>query len=273
VTSAASFGRLFTELNMKYDLRSHDIVRASVKGSNHVVDRTRSKAADMTRLIAYWQALAAPVANKPIGYISRDISRGGEGTVESPLGDLIADAQLAYARTLDSRADLALMNPGGIRTDLVHAASGNEGDGVVTYGEGFAVQPFSNTVNLKDLTGAQLITVLKQQVSGSNAAAPKILQVSDGLTYTLDLTRSGADRVVTDSIELHGKPVDPAATYRVAMNSFLADGGDGFTELADGTNQLIGGDDLAALVDYLTANSSASAPYAPTAADRITVVR
>ncbi|PZH20790.1 bifunctional metallophosphatase/5'-nucleotidase [Streptomyces sp. NTH33] len=271
VTSAASFGRLYTELNMQYDPRTDDIVRATVKGSNRVVDRTQAKAADMTKLLDEWQTLAAPVADKPIGYITKDITRNG--AVESPLGDLIADAQLAHAKSLDSSAVLALMNPGGIRTDLVHAASGNEGDGVVTYGEGFAVQPFANTVNLKDLTGAQLVTVLKQQVSGSNTAAPKYLQISDGLTYTLDLTKTGADRVVTDSIRLNGKPIAPSATYRVAMNSFLAGGGDGFTELANGTNQLVGSDDLAALVDYLTASSSAATPYAPTAADRITVVR
>ncbi|WP_225076701.1 MULTISPECIES: bifunctional metallophosphatase/5'-nucleotidase [unclassified Streptomyces] len=271
VTSAASYGRLFTELNMKYDPRTEDIVRATVKGSNRVVDRTQSKAADLTQLLDYWQTLAAPVANKPVGYITKDVTRSG--AVESPLGDLIADAQLAHAKSLDSRAVVALMNPGGIRADLVYAASGKEGDGVVTFGEGFAVQPFSNTVNLKNLTGAQLITVLKQQVSGSNAAAPKYLQISSGLTYTLDLTKTGADRVVEDSIRLDGKAIDPSATYRVAMNSFLADGGDGFTEFAKGTDQLVGSDDLAALVDYLTANTSAAAPYAPTAADRVTVVK
>ncbi|MER6983590.1 bifunctional metallophosphatase/5'-nucleotidase, partial [Streptomyces carpinensis] len=273
VTSAASYGRLFTELDMKYDWRTQDIVRASVKGSNHVVDRTQPKAPDLTRLIDHWKTLADPVAGKSVGYISADITRGGDGTVESPLGDLIADAQLAYAKTVDSGTDLALMNPGGIRADLVHAASGSEGDGVVTYGEGFAVQPFSNTVNIKTLTGAQLITVLRQQVSGGNAAVPKILQISDGLTYTLDLSKSGADRVVANSVRLDGAPIDPTATYRVAMNSFLAGGGDGFTELANGTDQLVGEDDLAALVDYLTAHSSPSAPYAPTAADRITVQR
>ncbi|MFH9980147.1 bifunctional metallophosphatase/5'-nucleotidase [Streptomyces sp. NPDC017179] len=271
VTSAASYGRLFTELNMKYDPRTDDIVRATVKGSNRVVDRTQSKAADLTQLLDYWQTLAAPVANKPVGYITKDVTRSG--AVESPLGDLIADAQLAHAKSLDSRAVVALMNPGGIRADLVYAASGKEGDGVVTFGEGFAVQPFSNTVNLKDLTGAQLVTVLKQQVSGSNAAAPKYLQISSSLTYTLDLTKTGADRVVEDSIRVDGKPVDPNATYRVAMNSFLADGGDGFTEFAKGTDQLVGSDDLAALVDYLTANTSAAAPYTPTAADRVTVVK
>lgn len=151
--------------------------------------------------------------------------------------------------------------------------SGAEGDGVVTYAEGFTVQPFANTVNLKDYTGAQLIQVLKEQVSGPNEAAPKILQVSSGLTYTLDLTKSGADRVVADSIRLNGAPIDPAATYRVASNSFLAGGGDGFTTLGEGTNELVGADDLTAFEQYLTANSSAADPIAPPAADRITVVQ
>src|SRR5690606_30894850 len=154
-----------------------------------------------------------------------------------------------------------------------HAASGSEGDGVVTFAEAFTVQPFANTVNLQTFTGAQLIQALKEQVSGPNEAAPKILQVSSGLTYTLDLTRTGADRVVTDSIELDGSPIDPSATYRVATNSFLAGGGDGFPTLGEGTGDLVGADDLTALEQYLTANSSASAPLAPPAADRITIVQ
>ncbi|WP_329134839.1 bifunctional metallophosphatase/5'-nucleotidase [Streptomyces sp. NBC_01476] len=271
VSSASSFGRLYTELDMKYDLRTHDIVRTSVKGSNHVVNRVQPKAADMTALIARWSTLAAPVAGRTIGYISGDIGRG-EG--ETPLGDLIADAQLEYGRTLDPDVQLALTNPGGIRTDLVYPATGSEGDGVVTYAEGFAVQPFSNTVNLTTLTGAQLITALQQQVSGANAGnAEKILQISQGLTYTLDRTKTGADQVVVGSVELNGTPLDPAASYRVAENNFLAGGGDGFTALGQGTDPLVGGDDLAALAAYLTAHSSASAPLAPPAANRVTVIR
>jgi 5'-nucleotidase len=189
------------------------------------------------------------------------------------MGDLIADAQLAHGRELDPKTSLALMNPGGVRSGLTYTAKGAEGDGVVTYAEGFTVQPFANTVNLQDFTGAQLIQVLKEQVSGANAAAPKILQPSAGLTYTLDMTKSGADRVVTDSIRLNGAPIDPAATYRVATNSFLAGGGDGFPTLAQGTNDLVGSDDLAALEKYLTANSSPTAPIAPPAANRITIVK
>ena len=272
VTSASSFGRLYTDTTLTYDRRSGDIVRTATElpdAENHVVDRERPKAPDMTSLIEEWNALAEPIAAEPVGWVSGDVPRSG---TESPLGDLIADAQLAHARTLDESAVLALMNPGGIRADITYAASGGEGDGVVTYGEGFTVQPFSNTVNLTTLTGEQLLKVLREQVGGANEASPKILQPSAGLTYTLDLTKSGTDRVVADSVKLDGQPLDPAATYRVAVNSFLAGGGDGFPTLAEGTDPLVGGDDLAALETYLTANSSADEPLAPPAADRITVV-
>ncbi|AZQ35730.1 bifunctional metallophosphatase/5'-nucleotidase [Streptomyces cyaneochromogenes] len=269
VTSAASFGRLYTDTTLTYDRFTGDIARTSVKSANHVVTRTVAKAPDMTELIGKWNTLAAPIGNRAIGYISADISNTG---TESPIGDLIADAQLAHGKELDPETDLALMNPGGVRAPLTYAAKGSEGDGVVTYAEGFTVQPFSNTVNLQDFTGAQLIQVLKEQVSGTNAASPKILQPSSGLTYTLDLTKSGADRVVTDSIKLNGGAIDPTATYRVATNSFLAGGGDGFPTLGQGTNDLVGSDDLTALEKYLTANSSATNPIAPPAANRITVV-
>ncbi|MFH8242945.1 bifunctional metallophosphatase/5'-nucleotidase [Streptomyces sp. NPDC018321] len=270
VTSASSFGRLYTDTTLTYDRATGDIARTAVKSANHVVTRDVPKAPDMTRLIDKWSTLAAPIGNRAIGHISGDIDRGG---TESPLGDLIADAQLAHGKSLDPETDLALMNPGGIRAPLTYAASGAEGDGVVTYAEGFTVQPFANTVNLKDYTGAQLIQVLKEQVTGPNEASPKILQISSGLTYTLDLTKSGADRVLTDSIRLNGAPIDPSATYRVASNSFLAGGGDGFPTLGEGTNELVGADDLTALEQYLTANSSATDPIAPPAADRITVVQ
>lgn len=270
VTSAASFGRLYTDTTLTYDRYTGDIARTAVKSANRVVTRDVPKAPDMTKLISKWNTLAAPIGNRAIGYISADIPSAG---TESPLGDLIADAQLAYGKELDPETDLALMNPGGIRAPLTYAAKGAEGDGVVTYAEGFTVQPFSNTVNLQDLTGAQLIQVLKEQVSGTNAASPKVLQISSGLTYTLDLTKSGADRVVSDSIKLGGEAINPTATYRVATNNFLAGGGDGFPTLGQGTNDLVGTDDLTVLEKYLTANSSATNPIAPPAANRITVVQ
>ncbi|MFJ5589555.1 bifunctional metallophosphatase/5'-nucleotidase [Streptomyces noursei] len=277
VTSAASYGRLYTDTTLTYDRRSHDIVRTAVHGPhavNHVVDRTQPKAPDMTSLIGRWNKLAAPIADKPVGYISADINGRGAGTPEEPLGDLIADAQLAATQDPGKGgAQLALMNPGGIRSDLAYKASGGEGDGVVTYAEAFTVQPFTNMTNVVDLTGAQLLAALQQQVSGPNEASPKILQISHGLTYTLDMTKTGAARVVADSVKLNGAALDPAKTYRVAMNEFLAGGGDGFPALKQGTNKYVGPSDLDALTAYLTAHSTPTSPLAPPAADRITLVK
>ncbi|WP_432139560.1 MULTISPECIES: bifunctional metallophosphatase/5'-nucleotidase [unclassified Streptomyces] len=270
VTSASSFGRLYTDTTLTYDRFTGDIARTAVKSANHVVTRDVPKAPDMTELIDRWDTLAAPIGNRPIGHISADITNQG---TESPMGDLIADAQLAYGKQLDPDTDLALMNPGGVRAGLTYAAKGSEGDGVVTYAEGFTVQPFANTVNLQNFTGEQLVQVLKEQVSGKNEAAPRILQPSSGLTYTLDLTKTGADRVVTDSVRLNGAAIDPSATYRVATNSFLAGGGDNFPTLGLGTDDLVGTDDLAALEQYLLANSSATDPIAPPVPNRITIVQ
>ncbi|MCC8479445.1 bifunctional metallophosphatase/5'-nucleotidase [Streptomyces globisporus] len=274
VTSASSFGKLYTDTTLTYDRRTNDIVRTSVKSANHVVTRDQPKAPDMTRLIDRWNKLAAPIANKPQGWISADINGRGSTAPEKPLGNVIADAQLEGLAPADKGgAEVAFMNPGGIRADLVHKASGSEGDGVVTYGEAFTVQPFTNMMNVVDLTGAQLVTALQQQVSGPNEASPKILQVSKGLTYTLDLTKSGADRVVADTIKLNGEAIDPARTYRVAMNEFLAGGGDGFPALGEGTNKLVGASDLDLFNAYLAAHSAATAPLAPPATDRITVIQ
>ncbi|MFE2035345.1 bifunctional metallophosphatase/5'-nucleotidase [Streptomyces scopuliridis] len=274
VTSASSFGKLYTDTTLTYDRRTNDIVRTSVESANHIVNREQPKAPDMTSLIERWNKLAAPIANAPQGFISADINGRGATTPESPLGDVIADAQLAGTAPADKGgAQIAFMNPGGIRSDLVYKASGSEGDGVVTYGEAFTVQPFTNMMNVVDLTGAQVITALQQQVSGSNEASPKILQVSKGLTYTLDMTKTGAARVVTDSVKLDGAAIDPAKTYRVAMNEFLGGGGDGFPVLGQGKNKLVGPSDLDLFNAYLAANSTAQAPLAPPAADRITILK
>lgn len=276
VTSAASYGKLFTETTLTYDKRTKDIVRTAVKSPksvNRIVSRDQAKAQDITDLIARWNKLAAPIAGRPQGYISADINGRGSELPEKPLGDLITDAQLAGLSPADKGgAQIAFMNPGGIRSDLVHKASGSEGDGVVTYGEAFTVQPFTNMMNVVDLTGAQIIQGLQQQVSGGNAASPKILQVSKGFTYTLDMTKTGADRVLVDTVKLNGAALDPAKTYRVAMNEFLAGGGDGFAALGQGKNKLVGASDLDVFNAYLAANSSASAPLAPPAGGRITVV-
>src|SRR5699024_6421667 len=123
-----------------------DIVRTTMKAENHAVTRDVEPAKDQTELIDKYNELVEPIANEPVGYISEDIVAGNDGE-ESPLGDLIADMQLAETGGgEDGGPQISFMNPGGVRADLSHAQSGSEGDGVVTYGEAFTVQPFSNSL-------------------------------------------------------------------------------------------------------------------------------
>ncbi|MCM1950572.1 bifunctional metallophosphatase/5'-nucleotidase [Streptomyces sp. G2] len=269
VTSAASFGRLYTDTTLTYDRRTKDIVRTAVASANHVVTRDEAHG-KIHDLIERWNVLAAPIANRPVGHIGENIENPLDaGVYEKPLGNLIADAQLAGMAPADKGgAQLALMNPGGVRAPLT-----KRDDGVVTYRDAYTVQPFTNMMTTVDLTGAQLVTALQQQVSGANLAAPKILQVSRNFSYTLDMTKAGADRIVVGSVRLNGEPIDPSKSYRVAMNEFLTGGGDGFPVLAAGANKLVGASDLDVFIAYLTANSSAAEPLRAPATNRITVIK
>ena len=102
------------------------------------------------------------------------------------------------------------MNPGGVREDLVYASSGaGEGDGVVTYGEAFSVQPFNNLLTTMDLTGEQLYALLGQQFTVGRVLAP-----SSTVRYTV---AAGGSGVVPGSLAIGGTPVDLGATYRVTV--------------------------------------------------------
>jgi len=278
VTSAYAFGRLVTETNLKLDRRTKDVIRTSVTSRNVPVTRT---AADpvVAGIVTKWQALAAPIAGREVARVTADITRAAGRDLEGSLANLIADAQLA--QTAVNGAQIALMNPGGVRADLVFAGSPTGGaDGVVTYGEMFAVQPFGNTLVTMTLTGAQLKTVLEQQyalrTTGSPVESRLTLGVSKGLTFSMAGYSAGTSAATPlfpgtpgsriSDIRLNGTPIDPAATYRVTVNSFLADGGDSFLELKNGTNRTGGGQDLDEFVTYLAANS----PVAPAPTDRIT---
>jgi 5'-nucleotidase len=268
VTSASSFGRLYTETNLQYDRRTQDIVRGSVAGSNLIVSRDVPKNAWQTELIQKYQTLVEPIASEVIGSITADVTRTANAAGESPLGKLIADAQVNDESAVGPYATpvIAFMNPGGIRSDLVYDnQSYGEAPGEVTYGEAFAVQPFNNYVVSLTLTGEQIYGVLNEQFKTTSGTARKlILQVSAGFTYEHTGTA-----VVAGSAELNGTPIDPAASYRVVANSFLADGGDQFPTFRSGTDVFFGGLDIDAFGSYLMANS----PYNPASTpDRITLV-
>jgi 5'-nucleotidase len=265
VTSASSFGRVITETNLTINRSSGNVQRAKTTAVNHLVTRNVAPDAELTGIIAKWQSLAGPVANRPVGTITTDITRAINRQTESSLVNLIADAQLAATVPAPSSAQMAFMNPGGVRADLTYASStANEGDGVVTYGEAFTVQPFGNFVTTKTMTGDMIERLLEQQFTDTGVRL--LLGVSEGFTYTYDLRRPVGDRVDPGSIALNGVPIDPAASYQVTMNSFLADGGDGFTVFIEGTNPIGGGIDLDAFIAYLGANS----PVEPAPTDRVT---
>src|SRR5262249_39530882 len=178
---------------------------------------------------------------------------------ESALGGIVADAQLAATRAdQDGGAQFAVTNPGGVRTDIVR-----RGDGTVTYAEVFASQPFNNMLVTLTLTGVQIRQLLEQQWLGQRN--PRILQVSRIFAYAWDAARPVGDRVDAASITLDGRPIDPAGRYRVTVNSYLAEGGDGFVVLREGTERSTGDSDLAALVAWFEGNS----PISPGPLDRI----
>ncbi len=267
VTSAASFGRLVTDIDLEISTVTGDVTAVTAK--NVIVTRDAADA-EVASFVTTYKDLSAPLAGKAIGTITATLERYPPMMVPglSTMGAVIADAQLAAtAIPMLGGAEIAFMNPGGVRADLLYPAAADEPqDGIVTYGEAFTVQPFSNSLVVMDLTGAQIETLLEQQwVMGKD---PKILQVSEGFTYTHSLSAPVGAKVDPATIKLGGVPVVADQTYRVTVNSFLASGGDGFTVLAEGTDRLGGANDLDALADYFADNS----PISPPALDRITSV-
>jgi 5'-nucleotidase len=285
LTSASSLGRIVTKLHFLIDPATGDIVRPAAFAENMIVENggadpaSEPTAQGILNLITRYTTLVAPIRDEVIGHIdplgtpSQTISRTADADGgDSPLGNLIADAQKADATIDDNGAPvIALMNPGGIRADLVENAEGD-----ITYGAAFSVQPFNNLVVSMDLTGAQIKAVLNQQWNGNNegSVGRKILQVS-GLDYTWDLSLAdtvGADALVGDvMVDDDGNPdtamvaLEDATTYRVVTNNFIADGGDNFTVLREGTDRLIGGLDIDSLREYLLAHD----PVEATPTDRI----
>ncbi|MCR3747253.1 bifunctional metallophosphatase/5'-nucleotidase [Lentzea californiensis] len=248
-----AFGRELSVVDLKIDRRTRDVVRAETKADNKIVTRTVTPDPVIQSVIDLAKTKSGPIANRPIGSIGADIVRAAAPSGDSPLGNLIADSQLEA--TKGNGAVLALMNPGGVRTDLTYAPKGTEGAGVVTYDEAFNVQPFSNILQTVTLTGAQLKTALEQQfVVGKTT----ILQPSTGFTYSWSLTAPIGSKI--SGITLNGTPVDPNASYRVTINSFLQGGGDGFAEFTKGTEITGGGIDLDGFAAYLSAHPNQQPP-------------
>lgn len=254
VTSAGWGGAMLTDITLTIDPATGKVVTHTA--DNVVVQSPRfdeagvqlpanasfplvSADGEIAAYVARYAAAAKSESSRPVGNIAASAERRGG---DSPLGSLIADAQLAGTRT--AGAQIALMNSGGIRAPLVAGP-----DGSITYGDIYSVQPFGNTLVTKSFTGAQLMALLEQQFGADGRIS--LLSMSAGFAVQYDPARAAGQNIV--SAALDGKPIDPAATYRVTMNSFLASGGDGFSVFDEGTDAVIGPVDLDAMEEYLRA--------------------
>jgi 5'-nucleotidase len=243
VTSADKYGTILTEIDLVLDPKTGDVV--SSKADNLIVRNDRfAKDTAQTQLIAVYEQLSAPLAKRVVGRIGAPLPRDANPAGESPIGQVVADAQLDATRAAaDGGAQLALMNPGGLRAALAPPS------GEVRYEDLFAVQPFYNNLVTVTLTGAQIAQVLEQQ--WVNQTQPRILQVSRGFSYTWDGAKPAGQRVVPGSVMLNGQPVDPAGSYRVTINNFLAAGGDNFSVLKQGRDARTGMMDVDAFEQHI----------------------
>jgi 5'-nucleotidase len=176
------------------------------------------------------------------------------------MGDAIADAMLAATKPSDfGAAKAAFMNSGGVRAGLLYdQISGGEQPGQVTYAEAFTVQPFGNTLVVKTCTGQQIYDVLNQQFGNPSAGSNRIMLPSGNVHYQWSSTPT--PHIVDGSVTFDGTPVDKSAPYRVAMNNFMADGGDNYTVFKSCTDPLGGDVDLDAFAAYLAANPGLAPP-------------
>lgn len=279
VTSAGQYARLLTDIDLTIDTKTRDVTTVAANNVAVPNNTTVAESASLKEIIDHYDALSQGPRNRVIGKITATITRTTNAAGESALGDVIADAQLDATDDAGfGDAVIAFMNPGGIRADLPFSASGKV-DGNVTYGEAFTVQPFGNSLVTLTLTGAQIRQALEQQFVGCTQGYPasgpvagqpfdRVLQVSTGFTYSWSASAPACSKVDAASIKLNGVAIDAAASYRVTVNSFLADGGDQFYAFAGGTNRLGGAVDTDAFEAYLVARP---AGVAPGAQNRITL--
>ena len=262
LTSAGRYGTLITDLRLTVDpvrglvMRRADNVIVQGEGFGEVAVSTAAPRFDAdpatSALVERYVTAARPEAARVVGRLSGVALRKADEDRESSAGNLIADAQLAAAR--GAGGQIAFINSGGVRTDLTPAA-----DGSVTFGDIFAMQPFGNNIVVKTLTGAQLKALLEQQfASGTNSVAqPNLLLPSRGFAFDYDLSRPAGERIVRMTVG--GRAIDSAARYRVAVNNFLASGGDNFTVLASGGEAIDAGTDVDALETYLRGGANVPA--------------
>jgi 5'-nucleotidase len=266
VTQASSIGRVLTDIDMRVDTRTGHVLDTTA--NNVIVDRTVvTPDAAIAGIVQGYSALVSPLSNAVVGTSAAALPNTANPAGEMLAGKLIADAQLAATSSpATGSAEVAFQNAGGVRNPGFIGASYPDD---ITYGEAFTVQPFGNSMVTLTLTNQQIRDLLEQQFAGCNGqTVQRIMQVSAGFSYSWSVSGTCGTRIV--NVSLNGTPVvsagvvqNPAATHRVTVNNFMATGGDGYSVLLGGTNQLGGPQDIDALIAYLAAYKAPNAPYDP----------
>ncbi len=256
VTSARSNGALITDIDLKIDRATGDVVSKSA--TNVIVTREIEKSSALTSLIEHYRPFFVAIGQRPIGTLTAPLLEANNEAGESALGDVIADAILEQTSAAASGgAQVALWNSGGIRADLIGQPAAAGEPVPVNFSQVFDVLPFGNRVEVRTVTGAALMAMLETGV----------FQVSRGISYQVDPGRPRRDRVVRGSARLNGRPIDPAALFRVATSDFIWNGGDAV--VVESSEPLDAGADIDVFVAYLQKHS----PVPPGPQDRITVKR
>ena len=277
LTSAGQYGTLLTDIALRYDTRTRQLVRKTarqviVQGEGFSTSQGRVETtplypvfaadASVAEVIARAKTAAQPLMQRPVGQASAAIRRTPGASFESALGNLVSDAQLAATRAPDKGgAQISFMHAGGLRADLVP-----DEQGLLRYGQLFAVQPFGNNLVVKTYTGTQLRALLEQQFDSESSASgrSRVLSVSEGFSYSYDLTKPAGSRV--SRLALDGVLLSDDVAYRVCISSYLASGGGNLTVFNEGRDAVGGGQDLDALEAYFRDHS----PLAPPPTNRIT---
>ena len=217
-----------------------------------IVDSADARAAQIGQQVIAQATGPITSALKPDG--SRD-DRLAESNLSNAIAQSYVDSLNAPGRP--GSVEIGIMNPGGVRADLVPDAAGN-----LTFAQAAAVMPFNNTVATREISGATFVKLLEQQWQPDGASRPFLkMGLSSNVTYTFDETKPAGSRIT--SVMVGGKPIDPAAKYTVASNSFLMAGGDNFTALNEGgpisDSGLI---DQGLFVEWLKAHSPVKPSYA-----------
>lgn len=257
LTSAGVWGEYVTDIALVIDPATHRVVARRAKNvvvqseayasplreipNTDAVPRFAPDPAIAAYVARYVEASKAQVGRRA-GWLAEPLEKaeGSAWGTGGRLGNLIADAQLEATRP--AGAQIACTNPFGIRRSLL-----TQPDRSVTFGDLYLVQPFNSELVTVTLSGAELAEAMEQQLDSD--APEQLLACSAGFQQTIDRSRPEGQRVV--SLTLGGVAIDPAQSYRVTVNSFLAGGGDSFAAFVKGRERTVGMTDIAALEAYL----------------------